>query len=145
MRQLILLIVLCAATPLASAATLGKGHRILLEHGFQIQGMATRDDVFNRDTYFDANYTAINWIWEANLAHHGPAPGVPWARWVGDPSQMPPVDGEGPYMGKLLALSLGDEKDLNDPAVREPYIQCSTASVRTIPTPFSTPTTSAAR
>ncbi len=91
--------------------------------------MATKDDVFHLDTYKNANYTAINWLFEANVSQHGAAPGFPWARWVGDESQMPPRAGhnEEPFIPRLVALSLGDEKDLNDPAVREPYIKWFTS------------------
>src|SRR5918993_1514906 len=99
-----MLLLLIAALPLvADAADLPKGHRLLIEHGFQIQGMATKDDVFHLKTYAEANYTAINWLWDANLSHHGPAPGFPWARWVGDESQMPPRAGSGEqaYMARL--------------------------------------------
>ena len=118
------LVVVVLAASVAHAAELPKGHRLLIEHGFQIQGMATKDDVFHLDTYRNAHYTAINWLWDADVSKHGPAPGFPWARWVGDESQMPPRAGtnEQAYMPRLVALSLGDEKDLNDPKVREPYI-----------------------
>jgi hypothetical protein len=126
MRRLaaILVVLLAASLAPARAAELSKGHRLLIEHGFQIQGMATKDDVFHLDTYRAANYTAINWLWDADVSKHGPALGFPWARWVGDDSQMPPRAGanEQAYMPRLVALSLGDEKDLNDPKVREPYI-----------------------
>jgi hypothetical protein len=106
-------------------AALPKGHRLLIEHGLQIQGMATKDDVFHLATYRDANYTAINWLFESNVALHGEAPGFAWARWVGDEAQMPPRAGQNEerYMPQLVALSLGDEKDLNNPAVRDPYVQ----------------------
>jgi hypothetical protein len=120
-----LLAALLAATPTwLRSGELPKGHRLLIEHGFQIQGMSTKDDVFHLQTYKDANYTAINWLWDADVSKHGDAPGFPWARWVGDESQMPPRAGhnEQPYLLRLVALSLGDEKDLNDPKVREPYI-----------------------
>jgi hypothetical protein len=121
-----ILIVLSAALPLsAQAAELSKGHRLLIEHGLQIQGMVTKDDLFHLQTYKDANYTAINWLFEADVSRQGPAPGFPWARWVGDESQMPPRAGhnEEPYLSRLIALSLGDEKNLNDEKVREPYIK----------------------
>jgi hypothetical protein len=106
------------------AATLSKGNQLLIQNGLQIQGMATKDDVFHLQTYEDANYTAINWLWDLNTSLHGAAPGFPWARWVHDQSEMPPRAGanEEPYLSKLVALSLGDEKNLNDPAVRDPYI-----------------------
>jgi hypothetical protein len=109
----------------ASAAPppLSKGHRLLIENGLQIQGMATKDDVFSLQRYKDANYTAINWLFDADPSKHGTAPGFAWARWVREPSEMPPRGGEEPYMGRLLGLSLGDEKNLNDLAVRDPYVE----------------------
>jgi hypothetical protein len=127
MRLLVvaILVALAVSSVSAAAAELSKGHRLLIEHGLQIQGMATKDDVFHLQTYRDANYTAINWLFEADVTKHGDAPpGFPWARWVGDETQMPPRAGfrEEPYLSRLVALSLGDEKDLNDPKIRKPYI-----------------------
>src|SRR5215207_6106413 len=97
------LLLATAAAP-SRGAELSKGHRLLIEHGFQIQGMATKDDVFHLQTYQAANYTAINWLWDANVSHHGAAPGFAWARWVGDASQMPPRAGGGeePFMPRLV-------------------------------------------
>ena len=83
----IAILVALAVSPAVSqvrAAELSKGHRLLIEHGLQIQGMATKDDVFHLQTYRDANYTAINWLFEADVSKHGPAPGFPSAntlRW----------------------------------------------------------------
>jgi hypothetical protein len=108
---------LIVATPVARAE-LSKGHRILIERGLQTQGIVTKDDVFQLDTYRNANYTAIHWLWESNPALHGPPPGYPWARWVGDENQMP-GPAEQPYLSQLVALQLGDEWHLNDPAIRD--------------------------
>lgn len=91
-------LIVCALAALpARGDAPGKGHRILQRRGLQVQGMVTRDDVFHLDTYRNANYSAINWLWESNPSQHGPAPGFPWARWVGDESQMPARVGEQPY------------------------------------------------
>lgn len=123
-RQIALLAVSLSAAvaSVCPAQSLPKANRILLERGLQIQGMATKDDVFHLDTYKAANYTAINWLFDANPAKHGPPPGFPWARWVSDQAHMPPVGDESAYMPNLVAMSLGDEKNLNDPAVRDPYV-----------------------
>jgi hypothetical protein len=105
-----------------ASAELSKGHRILIERGLQTQGMVTKDDVFHLDTYQNANYTTINWLWESNPSLHGPAPGFPWARWVGDENQMPsqmPGAAEQPYLSQLVALQLGDEWHLNDQTLRD--------------------------
>ena len=106
------------SSPWAAVGALSKGHTILIDRGLQVQGMVTKDDVFHRDAYEGANYTAINWLWQSNPEAHGTAPGFPWARWVGDENQMPSA-GKAPYLDQLIALQLGDEWHLNDPAVRD--------------------------
>lgn len=97
--------------------TLSKGHRILLQRGLVLQGMVTKDDVFHLDTYKAAGFTSLCWIWDSNIQWLGPAPGFPWARWIGGPDRMPSGD-ESAYAENLVALQLSDEQDLNDPAVR---------------------------
>jgi len=114
----LLAVVAIIAFPTHALAQLSKGHRILIERGLQTQGMVTKDDVFNLDTYQAANYSAIHWLWESNPSLHGPAPGFPWARWVGDENQMPGAP-EQPHLPQLVALQLGDEWDLNNPALRD--------------------------
>jgi hypothetical protein len=119
--------------------TLSKGHRILIENGLQIQGMASADDPFHLQTYAALNYTAINWFNNSNPRLMGPPPGVLWARWlqpkeVPPPaSEMPPSAIERPYAGKFIALSLGDEPDLNNPAVRDKYVAWFNAAAKTHP------------
>jgi hypothetical protein len=107
-----------AAAGGTAVAELSKGHRILMERGLQLQGMVTKDDVFELSAYQDANYTAVNWLWESNPSLHGAAPGFPWARWVGDEKQMP-GGAEQPYLKQLVALQLGDEWHLDDTATRD--------------------------
>jgi hypothetical protein len=104
--------------PAVAPAQISKGHRILLERGLQVQGMVTKDDVFHLNTYSNANYTAIHWLWDANPSQMGGAPGFPWARWAGDASKVPPVGTERPYLPQLVMLQLGDEWHLNDATVR---------------------------
>ncbi len=104
-------------TPLAFAEV-SKGHRILMERGLQVQGMVTKDDVFHLNTYSNANYTAIHWLWESNPAQHGTVPGFPWARWVNNETKMPGAT-EQPYLNQLVALQLGDEWNLNDSGTRD--------------------------
>src|SRR5207237_1050472 len=55
----------------ARAAELSKGFKLLVEHGFQIQGMITKDDVFHLPTYVAANYTTLAWLGESNPSAHG--------------------------------------------------------------------------
>lgn len=122
----------CSFANLARAqapASLSKGNRVLINNGLQIQGMVNIGDPFHLQTYRDLNYTAVNWIWDSRVSDLGAAPGsMPWARWVrpgtNPPStaELPPRNGEGPYTSKMLALSLGDEPNLNDNAVRDTYV-----------------------
>jgi hypothetical protein len=113
----------------ARAQTISKGQQILINQGLQVQGMVTNFDPFHLSTYQAANYSSINWLWDSNVSAQGSAPGaMPWARWVRDhystdqQPEMPPLNGEGPYLSKLIALSLGDEPDLNDVNVRNYYV-----------------------
>jgi hypothetical protein len=112
-----IMIRLCCALLLGSAiaapAQLSKGHLILIKRGLQVQGMVTRDDVFHLNTYSNANYTSIHWLWTSSMSA-----AFPWSRWVSNESNMPPVSGEAPYLGQLVTLQLGDEWNLNDAALR---------------------------
>src|SRR5688572_30198669 len=99
-------------------AQISKGHQILINRGLQVQGMVANSDPFHLNTYTSANYTAVHWLWTSTPSAMGPAPGFPWARWVGDENQMPLQGGEGPYLSQLVNLQLADEWNLNDPATR---------------------------
>jgi hypothetical protein len=118
MRIFLLTAAICISTNQFAHGQLSKGHRILIEHGLQVQGIVTQDDVFYLTTYQNANYTSIHCLWTSNPTAHGPVPGFPWARWVGDESQMR-GPAEQPYLSQLVAIQLGDEWNLNDPALRD--------------------------
>src|SRR6184192_2669800 len=106
------LAVLAPGSP-AQTVTLSKGNQILINQGLQVQGMVTNFDPFHLSTYQAAYYSSVNWVWDSNTPAQGTAPGaIPWARWVRNPSEMPPLGSEGPYMSKLIALQLGDEANL---------------------------------
>ncbi|MGI8965849.1 MAG: hypothetical protein ACR2H1_07135, partial [Limisphaerales bacterium] len=132
--SVITVIFTCATT---SFAQISKGNLILLNRGLQIQGLVTPDNWFHSDTYSNANYTAVNFLWNStgNLGPPstflGPAPGFPWARWVTDETNMPAMGfgqtGNGNsfsrtneihYTNQLVSLQLGDEWNLNDNATR---------------------------
>lgn len=102
-----------------SYAQLSKGHQILINRGFQTQGMVANTDPFHLTTYSNANYTSINGLWTSTPSWMGAAPGFPWSRWVGDENQMPPQGNEGPYLSQLVTLQLADEWNLNDNATRD--------------------------
>jgi hypothetical protein len=142
MSTVLVLYATCGATAAPKEKlppTLSKGHRILIEHGLQIQGMAGADEPFHLKTYTALNYTAINWFANTNPKLMGPPPGVLWARWmqpkeVPPPaSEMPPSAIERPYASKFIALSLGDEPDLNNPAVRDKYVKWFNEAAKTHP------------
>src|SRR5215207_6116000 len=123
-----LIVALVAAIPSLVRAEISRGHQLLIQHGFQIQGVTTPYDPFNLATYQGAHYSAINWLWDSNVSLHGDAPGAPWARWVRNRSEMPPLastpygPNEGPYIDKLVSLQIGDETALNDVNVRNDYV-----------------------
>jgi len=98
----------------ASPAQVSKANQILINRGLQVQGMVTSGDGFHLNTYSNANYTSINWLWESNPSLMGPAPGFPWSRWVHDETNVPPQGAESPYRSQLVTLQLGDEWHLND-------------------------------
>ena len=116
------LVIVVVAAPAEAQPT--RGQQLLINHGLQIQGVTTRDDVFHLDTFTAANYTAILWGWDSNTSLHGAAPGFPWARWIRNESEMPPRPGynEEPYMSKLVSIQMGDEYDLNNAAQRQQTI-----------------------
>jgi hypothetical protein len=126
MRILILSLLLASTTAhAAAAAELSKGNRLLLQHGLQIQGMVSTDDPFHLETYRKLNYTAINWLWKSDVSKMGNPPGdMPWARWSKSTNDVPPHgDAEAKYARTLIATSLGDEPELNDPKVRDTYVK----------------------
>jgi hypothetical protein len=103
------------AVSLPAGGQLSKGYQILLNRGLQLQGMITDGDVFHLNTYSNANFTTMNWLWTSNPSLMGPAPGFPWARWVSDETNMPGPpswNNETPYLSQLVAMQLGDEWDL---------------------------------
>ncbi|MEO5803748.1 MAG: immunoglobulin domain-containing protein [Verrucomicrobiota bacterium] len=117
-RFCLALCLLAWAPSLTSRAQTSKGHQILIDRGFQVQGMIFNFDPFHLNTYSNANYTAMNWIWDSTPSAMGTAPGFPWARWSRDETEMPPRTGEEAYLSQLLMIQLGDEWELNNDATR---------------------------
>ena len=72
----------------------------------------------------NANYTTVNWLWASPRSYDGsmpllgPAPGFPWARWVSDETDMPPLGDEAAYTNQLVLLQLSDEPNLDNSSVR---------------------------
>jgi hypothetical protein len=104
-------------------AQISKANQILINRGLQIEGLVATYDGFHLSTYSNANYTAVIWLWDAPRSYDGmsvlgPAPGFPWARWVNNEADMPPLGGESAYLSQLVNLQLADEWNLNDDAIR---------------------------
>ncbi len=99
----------------ACAAELGRGHRILLDRGLQINAwfFPAQMPSFNRDTWAQSNFTAAIAIGETfdAASTFGPVPGIPWGRagWGGLATDQLP------YVDNLVSLQYGDEQDLTDP------------------------------
>src|SRR5436189_3269434 len=80
-----------------AGAQLSKGHQILINRGLQIQGIVSTYDTFHLSMLSNANYTTVNWLWNSPRSYSGSmpllgaAPGFPWARWVADETDMPPL------------------------------------------------------
>ena len=120
-------------------AEVSKGHRILIERGFQIQGLVQPDNYFHIDTYTNAGYTTVGFSFDStgNLGpistFTGEPPGLPWSRWAPDENNMP-GQGSGqtgnhepysrtneiPHLSQLVSMQLQDEWDYDDnPALLE--------------------------
>ena len=104
----------CLLTPVLAEAQISKGFEILLKRGFQLEGMVSHTDPFHIETYTNANYSTVNLFWDPAPSYLGTAPGYPWTRWARNPSEMPPLAGEAPYLNQLVTLQLGDEWYLDD-------------------------------
>lgn len=105
-----------------AAAQISKGYQILLNQGLQLQGLVQWDDYFHLNTYTNAGYTSINWGWTSSPDQLSATAGFPWSRWVNGISNMPPQNGEAPYLNHVVALQLGDEWDLNTDSVRSSLV-----------------------
>lgn len=119
------------------AQGLSKGYQILLSRGLQMQGLVTKDNGFHLEPellsdstftggYFDIGYNTVNWVFagsgnspNSNVTALGAAPGIPWARWVDQESDMPPLGNEAAYMSNLVGLAMADEQDLNNSSIRD--------------------------
>jgi len=55
-------------------AQISKGNWILINRGLQVQAMVTKDDVFHLNTYSNAYYTSIHWLWDSNPSLMGTTP-----------------------------------------------------------------------
>ena len=101
---------------------LDRGHRLIIEHGLQLQALVLDNEVFDAQTWADSNYTTVNFWAIPNVALFGDAPGIPWARWFGGHDVIADMDlppEEMPYLSNLISMQAGDEQDLTDPIVAQ--------------------------
>jgi hypothetical protein len=115
-----------AQTELAAQADeLDKGHRVLLQHGLQIQAQAfyqavdvgSTDYKFDSKRYLDANFTGINWHHRPiNAAFAAEFPKFPWGKWTTVSNILSSEDL--PYSSTLVTVQFGDEQSLDDPQFR---------------------------
>jgi hypothetical protein len=130
--------------PQSGSAQLGKGHQILINRGFQVQAIVSTYDTFHLTTLSNANYTTANWLWNSPRSYSGSmpllgtAPGFPWARWVTDETDMPPLGDESAYLSQLISLQLADEWDMNDASVRTRAVNWFTSVSNNWPTTLLT-------
>ena len=101
------------------AAELDRGHRILIDHGLQIQAMTYGTTDPNWWTHGDAdgsyweqsNFTAASF--QSRKPRHQNRPeGLPWASW------RTVISPTSPHRDDLISWCYSDEQDMNDPAVR---------------------------
>ena len=52
------------AFPGSARAQISKANQILINRGLQVEGMVATYDTFHLSTYSNANYTAVNWLWD---------------------------------------------------------------------------------
>jgi hypothetical protein len=116
----VLMAIACAPT---APAQIGKANQIFINRGLQLEALSLTYDTFHLNTYSNAGYTAVLWSWDSprsydNMSSLLGQPAFPWARWVADENDMPPLGQESGYLGQLLNLQLADEWNLNDDATR---------------------------
>src|ERR1051325_6507669 len=114
-------VALAALSPLAAQFAYGqisKGNQIIMNRGFQVQALASTYDTFHLNAVTNAHYTTVNWLWIAPRSYDGsmpllgPAPGFPWARWVTDETDMPPLGDEAAYTNQLARPPLSAEPNI---------------------------------
>lgn len=108
---------------------LDRGHRLLIRHGLQIQAQVFHSTLESLDIerWKQSYFTTVNLHsgehpsssgYPANPAYVemlGPAPGIPWARWIMSMKQIELSKNELPYLANLISVQYFDEKDIRDP------------------------------
>ncbi len=121
----VLLLCIVSAGPHGSPAraqTLSRGHQIILSRGLQIQAQvfpADNGHQFDFARWADSNFTTVNLHWHGNaVTYLGPAPGLPWGRWLGN-STDDLSSTEMQYESNMVSCQYLDEQDLTAPGAIE--------------------------
>jgi len=130
MKLFSVLIVFAAISNFAFSDSLDRGHSILLEKGFQIQGLTSPHILYgyppvppvngpNAATFADSNFTGLNLLGNAycNLYFVDDLRNVPWGRWADLSSSLRAE--ELPYLPTMVGFQYDDEEDVNDPDTLE--------------------------
>jgi autotransporter-associated beta strand protein/T5SS/PEP-CTERM-associated repeat protein len=113
----------------AQVSGLSKGQQWFVDNGIQTAGIISHPgapNTFTLSTYQSMNYTTQTWEWETDPNQLS----MSWGRWVSDANNLPGGSGapaaEATHMNTLRHLNLGtpigDEPNLNDPAVRDQQV-----------------------
>lgn len=99
--------------------TLGRGHELLLQRGFQIQTLVCPKERYNLTQidlarWAESGFTCANTDWKSYPQLLGPAPGIPWARIVTHNERMAKADI--PFASSLVSVQVDDEQDMRNPA-----------------------------
>ncbi len=116
----------------ASVEGLGRGNRILLERGLQIQGLHFINNTgqFNLKNFKASKLTTVN-IWQqspAVLKKVAPPPGLPWGQLLVNFTL--PQEETKPYLQNLVSIQFGDEQKFGLTERGEKMIQNAAAQLQ---------------
>src|SRR3954447_23668429 len=116
-----------------SIAQISKGHRILLERGFQIQAFVV--DNYGASppvwsVFDDANFNTPDWSWNfyGPANYYGSSSARPWTASYSDYSHTNFSSSELPFATNCISIQLDDEQDLNSATVRSNVASWFTAA-----------------
>lgn len=102
----------------AQVASLSKGQQILVNHGFQINGIiANTGDAYHLSTLQSMNYTAPMWAWTTDVTKIQANPTALWTKWFDYTVENDLPAAELPYKSSLATLCVGDEQNLANSGV----------------------------
>ena len=141
-----LVVVLVCSTAVFAQAELSRGHSILLEKGFQIQGLCfphhyiTYGEQVSMDRFEESNLTGLNvhgnYLYPAQF--DGDISSLQWGWWRSPSNKTTPIISEVlPYLDNLVSAQWLDEQDLTDPVIRQTAIEAMDFMKTNYPTVIS--------